>query len=135
MHYSLTAEDLEGVPKLRIPEWIKASPGEIWRRHPIHIVAEGHISGPHGCGYIDKIRLLLDFAFTDDLHPLRRGSSTFLPYVDRASGHVEYGVACIGCAVGFKAYVEDNEPSELGDKSYHLDGVVYSEEDFIKHFR
>lgn len=135
MHYSLTEEDLEDVPKLRTVV------GQIYStrtfcRWPVHVVAEGHISGPESCGFVDKIRCMLDPFPADGPHPLRFMSTTFLPYIDRASGHVEYGVACIGCSVGFEGITRsDEDPSELGDKYYHLEGIAYSEAGFIKHFQ
>ncbi|PKY01555.1 hypothetical protein P168DRAFT_292658 [Aspergillus campestris IBT 28561] len=135
MYYSLAEEDLEDVPKMwMVGGQVYSWPG-FWCKWPIHVVAEGHISGPDGCGFIDQIRFLLDPAFPKNPHPLRLMTATHLPYVDRASGHVEYGVACIGCAVGFEGIIRADEVSELGDKYYHLEDIVYSEEGFIKHFR
>ncbi|PLN83715.1 hypothetical protein BDW42DRAFT_164521 [Aspergillus taichungensis] len=135
MHYPLTEEDLEDVPKVRTVGGQGYSCPSVCSRWPLQLVAEGHIAGPENCGFIDKIRLLLDPTI-ERPHPLRFMSTTFLPYVDRDSGHVEYGVACIGCSVGFEGIVRsDDGPSELGDKYYHLEGIAYSEEGFIEHFR
>lgn len=63
---------------------------------------------------------------------LRYMAATSLPYLEKASGDIQYGICCSGCQIALEKAIY---VSTVKDSVFALRDRVYSQEGFVEHFQ